>query len=118
MSGGFSTKIHAVVDSGGRPHYLEISPGQVHDISRAESLLNRSGGRAVIADKAYASKQFIKAIHDKNMLAVIPNKSNSLRPHRFAKALHKKRIKVEHFFHDLKRYRGVATRFCKSEKAT
>src|SRR6478672_1852438 len=52
--GGITTKIHARVDAKGRPVCLLISPGEAHDASCADALLNGlENGAVVIADKAY-----------------------------------------------------------------
>lgn len=40
--GGFSTKIHAIVDTKGRPLHLELTPGQRHEAIVAESLLEHA----------------------------------------------------------------------------
>jgi IS5 family transposase len=50
--GGLTTKIHARVDAKGRPVCLLISPGNDHDVTAAETLLEGIEPRAiVIADK-------------------------------------------------------------------
>gem|GEM_PF-5974450 len=41
VRGGNSTKIHLAVDSGGLPICFELSEGQKHNITHAESLVNQ-----------------------------------------------------------------------------
>ena len=49
---GLTTKIHARVDAKGRPVRLIITPGEAHDVTGAEALLDGLEARAiVIADK-------------------------------------------------------------------
>jgi len=55
--GGFSTKIHAIVDAKGRPLHLELTPGQKHEASVAEALLEHAQGAAFIADTGYDSER-------------------------------------------------------------
>ncbi len=116
-AGGFSTKIHALVDSRGRHHYLEILPGQAHDISRAENLLQRAKGKSFIGDKAYHSKSLIQAVQRRGMKFVVPCKNNHVKKRRHSASLYAKRIYVEWFFHKLKSFQGVATRYCKTAKS-
>jgi transposase len=52
--GGLTTKIHARGDAKGRPVRFLISPGNDHDLTAAEALLEGLDKRAsVIADKGY-----------------------------------------------------------------
>ena len=52
--GGLTTKIHALVDAEGRPVALELSAGQAHDCTMAETLLEPlDEGATLLADKAY-----------------------------------------------------------------
>jgi transposase len=53
--GGFSTKLHAVVDTKGRPIYIAITPGQRHEMIKADELLANAPGKAFIADAGYDS---------------------------------------------------------------
>ena len=52
--GGLTTKIHALVDAGGRPVRLELTARQAGDTPMAVKLLETvAPGATVIADKAY-----------------------------------------------------------------
>ena len=51
--GGFTTKIHAVVDALGQALRFTLTPGQRHDITQAPQLLAGFEDSAVIADKGY-----------------------------------------------------------------
>ncbi|MBE4748533.1 transposase [Corallococcus sp. ZKHCc1 1396] len=52
--GVFSTKVHAVTTTGGKPLHLEVTPGQQHEATMAEELLVHAEGDAFIADTGYA----------------------------------------------------------------
>lgn len=55
--GGFSTKIHAKVDSFGMPLAFILTPGQEHEIKTASTLLSSEVSEYLLADKAYDSKE-------------------------------------------------------------
>ncbi len=55
--GGFSTKIHVVVDLRGRPPFVTLTPGQRHETTVAEQLIKHAQGRAFVADTAYDSSE-------------------------------------------------------------
>lgn len=96
------------------PLYIEISPGQAHDITRAESLLQRAREKAFIGDRAYHSKSLFQAVKERNMKFVVPSKSNHSKKRRHDAFLYAKRINVGWFFHNLKKFRDIATRYRKN----
>src|ERR1700720_3828169 len=51
--GGLTTKIHALVDALGNPVELMLTPGQDHDLTCAEPLIENADPEALIGDKAY-----------------------------------------------------------------
>lgn len=53
--GGFSTKIHVVVDGLGNPLRILLTPGQTHDSTQAAALLDGLQFERVIADRGYAA---------------------------------------------------------------
>ena len=54
--GGFTTKIHAKVDSFGMPLKFILSEGQAHDSRFAERLVDEEQSEYLLADKAYAEE--------------------------------------------------------------
>ena len=58
--GGFTTKIHALVDSLGNPLKFIITPGQRNDITQAEYLLDSVENAIVITDKGYDSNALLE----------------------------------------------------------
>ena len=51
--GGLTTKIYALVDALGNPVGTMLSPGQDHDLTCAEALIEALDPHALIADKAF-----------------------------------------------------------------
>jgi len=112
--GGLTTKIHARVDAKGRPLCLLISPGEVHDVSCAEALLQGLEQRAVIiADKGYDADRVRSHIRAQGAIPNIPNRSNRKKKYRWKKVLYRERNHVERFFNKLKQFRRIATRYDK-----
>ena len=112
--GGLTTKIHARVDAKGRPVRLLISPGQDHDVTCAEALLDGLEPRAiVIADKGYDADRIRAHIRAQGAIPNIPNKSNRNKRFRWTKAIYRERNHVERFFNKLKQFRRIATRYDK-----
>jgi len=85
--GGFSTKIHAVVDTKGRPIHVTITQGQRHEMIAAPELLENARGKALIGDAGYDSNAFLQAVRDKGMKPVIHSKPERRKKHRLARPL-------------------------------
>jgi transposase len=112
--GGLTTKIHARVDAKGRPVCLLISPGEVHDVTCAEALLNGLERRAIIiADKGYDADRVRAHIRAQGAIPNIPTRSNRTKKYRWKKAIYRERNYVERFFNKLKQFRRIATRYDK-----
>ena len=110
--GGLTTKIHALVDARGLPLRFELTPGQVHDVRVAESLLTGLQPDCfVLGDKAYDSDATRKQIEQQDAVANIPNRSNRKRWHAFSPTLYRERNRVERLIGKLKQCRRVATRY-------
>jgi transposase len=80
----------------------------------ADELLAHSQGKALIADTGYDSNRFRQAVRDKGMKPVIGSKPERPRKLPKSRELYGKRYLVECFFHNLKRFRAIATRFEKT----
>ena len=83
---------------------------------KADELLANAPGKAFIADAGYDSNRFRQAIRDKKKRAVIGSKPERPRKLPKSRALYGKRYLVECFFHNLKRFRAIATRFEKTAR--
>jgi transposase len=114
--GGFSTKIHILVDALGNPVEFALTGGQQADVTQAEPLMKGHQGGAIIADKAYDSDAVVEAAKRQGAEAVIPPKKNRKVSREYDRHLYKERKKVEWFINLLKQYRRVATRYEKTAR--
>jgi transposase len=114
--GGFSTKLHAVVDTKARPIYVTVTPGQRHEMIAARDLLAHARGKALIGDTGYDSNDFLQAVREHGKQPVIHSKPERKKKHRLVRALYHRRYQVEVFFHNLKRFRAIATRYEKTAR--
>lgn len=112
--GGFSTKLHAVVTLDGKPIEVRLTPGQRHEATVAEELLDFVRGDYCIADGGYDADRIILAIQQRDLKPVIPSSKCRKRKRRMVRELYKLRYRVEVFFHGLKRFRRIATRYDKT----
>ena len=112
--GGFSTKIHAVVDAHGNPLEFDITAGQVSDFTMALPLLEGKTTDAVIADKGYDSDNIREKIIELDAEPVIPYRKSRKEPGCFDKHLYGARHAVENFFAKLKQFRSAAFRYDKT----
>jgi transposase len=81
----------------------------------AWELLDFARGRALIGDTGYDSNEFRAEIRARGMKDVIHSKPERKRAPPLDRKLYRRRYLVEVFFHNLKRFRGVATRFDKTK---
>jgi transposase len=82
----------------------------------APELLAHARGKALIGDTGYDSNEFLAAVRAKGMRPVIHSKPERKKKHRLVRKLYEQRYLVEVFFHNLKRFRAVATRYEKSAR--
>jgi transposase len=100
----------------GRPLYVELTPGQQHEATLAESLIEHACGKACIADAGYEAGYIRQAIRDRGMKDVIPSNPTRRKILRYDKKLYRQRYLVEVFFHSLKSFRRIATRYEKTAR--
>jgi transposase len=74
--GGFTTKVHALVDALGNPLKFILTPGQRHDITQADSLVQGLENTMLLADKGYDSNALVQRLEGQKCIAVIPPKKN------------------------------------------
>ncbi len=81
--GGVSTKVHALVDTKGRPLHVQLTPGQQHESTVAEEIIaNHARGEAFIADTGYdsdASRAQLKALRIKPVIHANPTRKKKPR---------------------------------------
>ena len=111
--GGFTTKLHAAVSDTFLPLRFILTAGARHDVTQAPALIAGYTCDTVIADAAYDSDAFRAEIVDQGSVPVIRPRKNRLEDRPYDKDLYKLRNVIERFFHRLKQYRRVATRYDK-----
>ena len=102
------------MDGLGNPLHIHLTPGNIHDVTGAATLVEKAQGQNFIADKGYDANHVIDAVEKKGMTAVIPSKSNRKVKRQIDGHVYKERHLVENFFCKIKRYRRVATRYEKT----
>jgi len=90
-----------------------LTPGQAHDLTCAQPLLENVDPGALLADKAYDADPLIDALNQRAITPVIPPKANRKVKRDCDFALYCERNLVERFFNKIKHYRGIATRYDK-----
>jgi transposase len=111
--GGFTTKIHAVVDALGQALRFVLTGGQRHDITQAIPLISGLQSTYVIADKGYDSNAFIELIESQKAIPVIPPKRNRKFLRSYDEHQYRERHLIECFFGKIKHFRRVFSRFDK-----
>ncbi len=112
-----SSKVHAVVNAKGLPLHLERTPGQRHEATVADWLIEHAQGRAFISDTGYDSVHIREAAKACGIKPVVPSHPTRKRQQRYGKRLDRIRYRVEYFFHNLKRCRRITTRYDKTGRA-
>ena len=96
-----TTKIHALTDALGNPIEILLSEGKAHDSKVAIDLLQNIHSTKVIADRAYHSNKIRQHIRSISSEAIIPCKSNTIKPIAFDIQIYKERHLIENFFSKL-----------------
>jgi len=102
-----------LVDALGNPFNLMLTPGQAHDLTAVEPLLETADPRALIGDKAYDSDSLIDMLDRRAITPVIPPRENRKERRDCDFALYRERNLPERFWNKIKHYRGIATRYDK-----
>jgi transposase len=109
--GGWTSKIHAVVDALGNPVRWLITGGEVVDITQAKPLLDGLKADAVLADKGDDADALVDSIQATGAMAVIPLKRNRVVQRSYDRHLYKDRNLIERFFNRIEQFRRLATRY-------
>jgi transposase len=97
----------------GNPVELMLTPGQAHDLTCAEQLIDSVDPEALLGDKAYDADPLIDTLAQRGITPVIPPKANRKAPRACDFALYCERNLIERFFNKLKHFRAIATRYDK-----
>jgi transposase len=93
-----------------------LTPGQAHDLTCAEQLIDSADPDALLGDKAYDADPLIDTLNQRGITPVIPPKANRKAPRACDFALYCERNLIERFFNKLKHFRAIATRYDKLAK--
>ena len=110
-----TSKIMALTDALGNLIDFRLLPGQAHDLRGTAALIDGLSCGQLLADRAFDANWLREALSAAKIEAVIPPKSNRRFPAEFDKETYKWRHLIENFFQKIKEYRGIATRFCKTD---
>lgn len=130
--GGFSTKIHILCDSDGNPLHFHLTPGQTHESTVLDTLLEGADANlfdedgepiawpvALAGDKGYRADWIDEYLLDLGINPVIPTKktdNRDARPVEFDRDKYKERNIVERLIGWLKENRRIFSRFEKTAK--
>ncbi len=125
--GGFSTKVHLLVDGKGVPLVVEVTAGQRHESTCFETVVEavriaqprgrpRSRPRRLAGDKGYSYPRIRRWLRQHRIEAVIPQRSDQRRQHRgrplkFDREAYRQRNVVERCIGWMKENRRVAIRY-------
>ncbi len=111
--GGFTSKIHAVVDALGYLIGFTITAGQSSEHPQAGNLLIQYHNTTIPADKGYDSRSLIDALHQQGYEAVIPSRRTNHPPLPSTDISTRNAILLRLFFNKIKEYRKIAIRYDK-----
>ena len=102
------------VDANGMPLRVIVTEGTRADCKEAINLIKNTNTKVLFADRGYDTNEIINYAKQNNIEIVIPSKRNRKEQREYNSDLYKKRHLVENAFLHLKRWRGIATRYCKT----
>ena len=111
--GGFSTKIHVLVDALGNPLRFCLTGGQRHDITQAPALITGLSFQHLIADRGYDAESLLTLVAAQAAEAVIPSSKARKTQRDYDRWLYRERHLVECFMNKIKHYRRIFSRFDK-----
>ena len=111
---GLNSKIHLAVDAHGMPVRMFVTAGTVADCTQARRLVEGIEAENLLADKGYDSDAFAGSLEESGINPVIPPRKGRKAPRNYDKYLYSLRHLVENAFLELKRWRGIATRYAKN----
>ena len=116
--GGFSTKMVLTAIDENTPVAVEVLPGQVHEATQVEKMLDASQARLTqieeaVADKGFDGEPQRQAMASRNIRPVIPYRANQRKRGSVNRKAYAERNKIERLIGKLKEFRRIATRYDK-----
>ena len=110
-----TTKIVALVDALGNLVRFVVQPGQRNDIVGVKPLIEGISFDMLLADKAFDANWLRKELDKRGAIAVIPPRKTRKIQFEYDKEIYKWRHLVENYFAKIKEFRGIATRYDKTD---
>jgi len=110
-----TAKIVALVDALGNLARFVLLPGQRHDMVGVAPLIRDVHFGALLGDKAFDADWLRAELNQRGATAVIPPRSNRKQRIDYDKEMYKWRHLVENYFAKIKEFRGIATRYDKTD---
>lgn len=104
-----------MVDALGNLVRFLLLPGQAHDMKGVAPLIRGVSFGALMADKAFDANWLLQELDERGASAVIPPKSNRKQQRVYDKEAYKWRHLVENYFAKIMEFRGIATRYDKTD---
>ena len=104
------------MDALGNPLRILLTPGQRHEATQADALIEGFAAGWVIADTGFDSDPFRARLAEQESGAVIPANRSRATPIAHNKHLYQERHLVECFINKIKHYRRIATRYEKTAR--
>jgi len=93
------------------PVRVIVTAGNVADCTQAGGLVEGIEAEALIADRGYDVDAIVGMAKEAGMAPVIPPKANRREQLEYDEYIHRLRRLVENAFAEMKRWRGIATRY-------
>ena len=107
----------ALVDALGNLVRFVLMPGQRNDIMGVRPLIDGLTFDALLADKAFDANWLRIDIIEKGALVVIPPRKHRKTQIDYDTEMYKWRHLVENYFAKIKEFRGIATRYDKTDES-
>ena len=111
---GLNCKVHLAVDAHGMLIRAIVTDGTTPDCTQLTKLIENLKGDYLIVDKGYDGDEIVRYAQKQGFVSVIPPRKPRNNPRNYDKHLYKMRHTVENTFLKMKRWRGIAHRFCKN----
>ena len=105
----------ALVDALGNLVRFLLLPGQAHDMKGVAPLIRDVSFGGLMADKAFDANWLLEELDARGTTAVIPPKANRKHQRDYDADAYKWRHLVENYFAKIKEFRGIATRYDKTD---
>lgn len=107
----------ALVDALGNLVRFVLMPGQRNDIMGVRPLIDGVPFDALLADKAFDADWLRLELNMRGALSVIPPRKNRKQLIQIDTEMYKWRHLVENYFAKIKEFRGIATRYDKTDES-